>query len=234
MKPYLALLAVFLLTPALAEEALTPEKWKRSDEAIYLQLRGTPPPIPQEKFLGIDYVTAMVYSHGFVAGWDSGISGTAAVKEEPPPKIIEADARRQKFWRSGFSDGETEAKARRAKLLEQIHALPPEPTSAIAKDRAMAAQVIADLRQIESAVEQWAIESNKKSGAPVKPQDIAPYLKRDTPLYRSCANGKALDTLGNPITIQSVGRTPSFSRATFDRFSSVVASDFWRPYSVSE
>ena len=124
MKPYLTLFAVFILTQALAEETLTPTRWKASDEAIYLQLRMYNPPLPQEKLLGVDEVTAMIYLHGYFAGWDSGIRGTAAGAEPTTPKIIETDARRQKFWRSGFSDGLTEAKAKRTKLSEQMRQSP--------------------------------------------------------------------------------------------------------------
>jgi hypothetical protein len=124
MKPYFTLFAVFLLTHALAEDTLTSDKWKASDEAIYLQLRMYNPTLPQEKLLGIDEVTAMIYLHGYFAGWDSGIRGTAAVAEPPTPKIIETDARKQKFWRSGFSDGLTEAKAKRTKLSEQMRRSP--------------------------------------------------------------------------------------------------------------
>src|SRR5829696_2974765 len=61
-----------------------------------------------------------------------------------------------------------------------------------ARKRSQASRIINDLRLIDSAIDQYAIESNKKGGDPVAVTDWTNYLKKDTVLY---ASGK--DILGN-------------------------------------
>ena len=49
-----------------------------------------------------------------------------------------------------------------------------------ARKRSLAVRIRNDLRLIDSAVEQYAIETGKKPGAPVAVPDWTNYLKRDT------------------------------------------------------
>src|SRR5437899_1741637 len=62
-----------------------------------------------------------------------------------------------------------------------------------ARKRSQASRIINDLRLIDSAVDQYAIETNKISGATVNVSDWTNYLKRGSNLY---VTGK--DILGNP------------------------------------
>src|SRR6185369_10267584 len=61
-----------------------------------------------------------------------------------------------------------------------------------ARKRSQASKIINDLRLIDSAVDQYAIETAKKSGDPVAVSDWTNYLKKDTNLYVTGA-----DILGN-------------------------------------
>src|SRR3989442_1402109 len=58
-----------------------------------------------------------------------------------------------------------------------------------ARKRSQASKIINDLRLIDAAVDQYAIETTKKSGDPVDVADWTNYLKKDTNLY---ATGKDL------------------------------------------
>ena len=61
-----------------------------------------------------------------------------------------------------------------------------------ARDRAIAARIRNDLRLIDLAVEQYAIETGKKSGDPVAVADWTNYMQKDTALYLT-----GEDLLGN-------------------------------------
>src|SRR3982750_1231393 len=68
-----------------------------------------------------------------------------------------------------------------------------------ARKRSQASRIINDLRLIDSAVDQYAIETNKKSGDPVGIVDWTNYLKKGTNLYST-----GLDILGNTYGAQTV------------------------------
>src|SRR3954449_3366962 len=61
-----------------------------------------------------------------------------------------------------------------------------------ARKRSQASRIINDLRLIDSAVDQYAIETNKTSGSAVTVADWTNYLKKGTNLYQTGA-----DILGN-------------------------------------
>src|SRR6266480_3684466 len=52
-----------------------------------------------------------------------------------------------------------------------------------ARKRSQASKIINDLRLIDSAVDQYAIETTKKTGDSVAVSDWTNYLKKDTNLY---------------------------------------------------
>src|SRR5438874_2934157 len=58
-----------------------------------------------------------------------------------------------------------------------------------ARKRSQASKIINDLRMIDSAVDQYAIENSKPTGATVAITDWNNYVKKDTVLY---ATGKDL------------------------------------------
>jgi prepilin-type N-terminal cleavage/methylation domain-containing protein len=94
-----------------------------------------------------------------------------------------------------------------------------------ARKRSQASRIINDLRLIDSAVDQYAIETNKKSGDAVGTADWTNYLKKGTNLYTT---GK--DILGNPYGAQQVDSLPAVPAASKTALSDVTDSTFWSPY----
>jgi prepilin-type N-terminal cleavage/methylation domain-containing protein len=94
-----------------------------------------------------------------------------------------------------------------------------------ARKRSQASRIINDLRLIDSAVDQYAIETNKSSGATVNTVDWTNYLKAGTNLYLT---GK--DILGNPFGPQIVDSIPKVPQSTYDALSDVTDNTFWSPY----
>ena len=94
-----------------------------------------------------------------------------------------------------------------------------------ARKRAQASRIINDLRLIDSAVDQYAIETNKTSGASVNTADWTNYLKKGTNLYVT-----GCDIFGNAYGIQAVDRLPSVPSATKTNLSDVTDATFWSPY----
>src|SRR5204862_8067061 len=68
-----------------------------------------------------------------------------------------------------------------------------------ARKRSQASKIINDLRLIDSAVDQYAIETAKKTGDPVAVSDWTNYLKKDTVLF---ATGQ--DLFGDDYGAQTV------------------------------
>ena len=94
-----------------------------------------------------------------------------------------------------------------------------------ARKRSQASRIINDLRLIDSAVDQYAIETNKKSGDPVLVTDWTNYLKKGTNLY---VTGK--DILGNDYGPQTVDSLPKVNASSKTSLSDVTDTTFWSPY----
>ena len=94
-----------------------------------------------------------------------------------------------------------------------------------ARKRSQASRIINDLRLIDSAVDQYAIETNKKSGDSVPVTEWTKYLKVGTNLY---VTGK--DILGNTYTAVNVDSLPTVPAASKTALSDVVDNTFWSPY----
>jgi prepilin-type N-terminal cleavage/methylation domain-containing protein len=95
-----------------------------------------------------------------------------------------------------------------------------------ARKRSQATRILEDLRIIDSACDQYAIETNKSTGATVQWADIQNYLKKGSVLYNSGGS----DLLGNLYTGFSVDNLPKLSSTTFGKLSDVAPSDFWSPF----
>ena len=94
-----------------------------------------------------------------------------------------------------------------------------------ARKRSQASRIINDLRLIDSAVDQYAIETNRKSGDTVGTADWTNYLKKGTDLYN---NGR--DVLKNPYGPQIVDSIPKVPSLTYNALSDVTDATFWSPY----
>lgn len=94
-----------------------------------------------------------------------------------------------------------------------------------ARKRSQASRIINDLRLIDSAVDQYAIETNKTSGAAVSVGDWTNYLKKGTNLYMTGS-----DLFGNSYGAQSVDTLPKVPSAAKNSLSDVTDAAFWSPY----
>ena len=97
-----------------------------------------------------------------------------------------------------------------------------------ARKRSQATRILEDLRIIDSAIDQYAIENNKSSGDTVTWTDIQKYLKNGSVLY----NSSGTDLLGNTYSAGSfsVDSLPKLSTTSFSKLSDVAPSDFWSPF----
>jgi prepilin-type N-terminal cleavage/methylation domain-containing protein len=94
-----------------------------------------------------------------------------------------------------------------------------------AHDRAVAARIRNDLRLIDLAVEQYAIETGKKSGDPVAVADWTNYMQKGTALYLT-----GEDLLGNEYGQQTVDEMPFVPIETYYELGKVADDEFWNPY----
>jgi prepilin-type N-terminal cleavage/methylation domain-containing protein len=94
-----------------------------------------------------------------------------------------------------------------------------------ARKRSQATRILEDLRLLDSSMDQYAIETNKMSGAHPGVGDLKNYLKTGTQLYNTGS-----DIFGNsygPFTIDSIPKVPT---SAFNALSDVADASFWSPY----
>lgn len=94
-----------------------------------------------------------------------------------------------------------------------------------ARKRSEASRIINDLRLIDSAVDQYAIENNKATGDAVAVSDWTKYVKAGTNL-----NLTGNDVFGNAFGPQKVDSLPSVPSSSKAVLSDVVDNTFWSPY----
>jgi len=94
-----------------------------------------------------------------------------------------------------------------------------------ARKRSQASRILNDLRMIDSAIDQYAIENNKKTSDPVATADWTSYVKKGSPLYNT---GNSLFGTGyGPQTVDQIPRVPSND---YNVLSDVAGTGFWSPY----
>lgn len=94
-----------------------------------------------------------------------------------------------------------------------------------ARKRSQASRILNDLRLIDSACDQYAIETNKLSGATVAVVDWTNYMKKGSVLYNT---GK--DLFSHDYGLQSVDSLPHVPATTKTALSDVADTSFWSPY----
>ncbi len=94
-----------------------------------------------------------------------------------------------------------------------------------ARKRSQASRILNDLRLIDSAVDQYAIETNRQTGSVVNTVDWTNYLKKNSSLW---VNGA--DIFGNGYGVQSVDSLPKASLNAWNALSDVADTSFWSPY----
>ena len=86
-------------------------------------------------------------------------------------------------------------------------------------------EIMNDLRMIDAAVDQYAIETNRTTGNSVGIADWTNYLKKGTALYNG---GKSV--LGTAYGTQTVDTIPQVPTADLNVLSDVAGTGFWSPY----
>jgi type II secretory pathway pseudopilin PulG len=94
------------------------------------------------------------------------------------------------------------------------------------RKRAQAARIHAELQVIESALAQYAVETNKQAGFVPTFDDLKNYIKTNSLLYSSGGN----DFFGNPYGPFTIDAIPKVPPATFNALSDVADGTFWGPY----
>ena len=95
-----------------------------------------------------------------------------------------------------------------------------------ARKRAQASRVVNDLRLIDNAVDQYAIENNRTTGSTVPTTAWIAYMKKGSQLYNT-----AEDVFGNGYGVQTVDALPKVPAATWNNLSDVAGTEFFSPYS---
>jgi prepilin-type N-terminal cleavage/methylation domain-containing protein len=94
-----------------------------------------------------------------------------------------------------------------------------------ARKRAQASKVLNDLRLLDAAVDQYAIETSRSTGSAVAVTDWTNYLKKDTNLYVTGA-----DLFGDTYGPQVVDTLPKIPANAWNTLSDVADISFWSPY----
>jgi prepilin-type N-terminal cleavage/methylation domain-containing protein len=104
-----------------------------------------------------------------------------------------------------------------------------------ARKRSQATRILEDLRLIDAAIDQYAIECAKATGNVVAFSDVKNFLKFGTILYTGGPNNSdplnvANDLLGNPYGPFTVDAIPKVPASTYTVLSDVADNSFWSPY----
>jgi prepilin-type N-terminal cleavage/methylation domain-containing protein len=97
-----------------------------------------------------------------------------------------------------------------------------------ARKRSQASRIINDLRLIDAAVDQYAIENNRTTGSSVPTDAWTAYMKQGSLLYNTGA-----DLFSHSYGAQSVDSLPAVPKATFDTLSDVADTAFFSPYPIA-
>lgn len=94
-----------------------------------------------------------------------------------------------------------------------------------ARKRTQATRILEDLRELDHAVDQYAIDTSKTDGVNPTFSDLRAYVKVGSVLY---VTGEDLfgDSYG-PFTVDSVVHVPGVA---FTTLSDVAPASFWSPY----
>jgi prepilin-type N-terminal cleavage/methylation domain-containing protein len=94
-----------------------------------------------------------------------------------------------------------------------------------ARKRSQASKILNDLRMIDAAVDQYAIETNRTTNNVVNVSDWTNYVKKNSILYNTGA-----DLFGNSYGNQTVDTIPQVPSADYANLSDVAGTGFWSPY----
>lgn len=93
------------------------------------------------------------------------------------------------------------------------------------RKRAQASRTLEELRILDYAIDQYALETGKKAGTSVTFADVKAYVKTNTVVYstgRDC-----FQQAYGPFVVDESPKVPAF---TFSELSSIAPTEFWAPY----
>ena len=149
--------------------------------------------------------------------------GQAAERSQTKQQIKEANSmlNRLNSKRGGFTLVEIMIVVAIIALLAAIAV----PGFLRARKRSQASRILNDLRLIDAAVDQYAIETNRATGFTVVPGDWKNYLKKGTALYNTTNS-----ILGSSYGNQAVDSIPGVPTSDYNALSDVAGTGFWSPY----
>ena len=103
------------------------------------------------------------------------------------------------------------------------------PSFLRARKRTQASRILEDLRLIDSAVDQYAIEFNKAAGADVPWEAIRQYLKPNSTLSSTGASVIGGDYTAAAYTVDGQIATPPGTAAALG---DVAPVEFWTPFQL--
>ncbi|HWB57892.1 MAG TPA: type II secretion system protein [Chthoniobacteraceae bacterium] len=95
-----------------------------------------------------------------------------------------------------------------------------------ARKRSEATRILEDLRVLDSALDQYAIDTDRTPGFSPAFADLQNYLKTGTMLYYSGGTDLFGDTYG-PFTVDSMPEVPVNA---YNSLSDVIEPSFWSPF----
>ena len=105
-----------------------------------------------------------------------------------------------------------------------------------ARKRSQATTILEEMRILDAAKDQYAIERNVLGGVTVTGSDLAPYVKNGTRLSNlliaAGTNAAYNDILGKAIQINAIDAVPKVHTDTVNNFTDVIVStnQFWGSY----
>jgi prepilin-type N-terminal cleavage/methylation domain-containing protein len=98
-----------------------------------------------------------------------------------------------------------------------------------ARKRSQASRILEDLRLIDAAIDQYAIEANMTEGAALTWENVQAYLKKGSRLYNSAGE----DMFGTPFVGFTVDTIPGLANSSYVLLSDVAPADFWSPFTTN-
>jgi prepilin-type N-terminal cleavage/methylation domain-containing protein len=95
-----------------------------------------------------------------------------------------------------------------------------------ARKRSQATRILEDLRDLDHALDQYAIDNGKTGGSPATFGDLANYIKTGTLLYQTGADVFG-DSYGPAFTVDNELSVPL---GAWNSLSDVAPTTFWSPY----
>jgi len=115
------------------------------------------------------------------------------------------------------------------------------PSFQRARQRSEATRMLQDLRLLNAAVDQYAIDYNKRGGQDYGWPDVKSYIKTGTELYHAFpAGGKSpVDLLGNRYRSTKIIDQPltgcgdiALNPSSYSVLSDVTPPEFWSPFGI--